>query len=978
MMKKRLKTILAAALATVAMTVLAVVFAGRSDKDEHAELVDNRTVVMSATETDVTLGGTMKLKASLSLGKGKFAWSSSDETIVSVKQDGTLNALALGTAKITASCGDKAGSCTVTVVLPDGYPVFAEYGQTAELFIGKNWNIHSDVLYNGSPVPAAVTYDSKDPSVATVSSSGVITGVGEGDTEIVVQADYEGMAASMTVGVTVYGDVIVETESTSVALQLLNDDANGFSTTNVVGIRGLSDLQDVTDSIEEVKWTAKDISIAAVSEISDANGEKRASVTAVSNGSTEIVCSFVYNGTPYSKTFVADVEKAKYRVDGTVAYDSVLDGNKVIAIPAELPGPCELTSAFSVKFGETPIGFIEYAGGTDVICAGAANLAKGETDIVFTDEKWECVYGASLYCTGVLTQDSHEVLDAGGMIAAGESYALLEDIDLGWTGDKEPVQIMGTLEGMGHTIKGITIGVKPTSGWTVDPNDGSQTFSSYIALNSGVIKNVRFEFEIAVMKNDDKPTFLSLVEFNRGEISNTVVMATVRDNGWWSAVYVAKNYGMIRNSVTVIPYIENSSRSRLSAFVCFSYGGTIQNCYTCGSEWDGMNDADAYGAGKCYSEAYDGGVTVSNWKGVSDPSAIADTENFAPSDGWNGYWNKNENTITFGGEEVNITPTEYFSASYAEESSGNIILPLPEGLLPGTKKPTVTFGDKEVKIVSLSGNTLIAEKGNLAYGTYNVKIAYDDMTYVAKNVRYVTKALKNSDMENFKSILQANPDGYFLLTEDIDFKGTHLVGNINFGGTFDGGGYALKNFILDYLDAENGYNTWFINTNTGIIKDVKLVIAGAKQNNNQMSFININKGTIENIYVDFTFNETQPIYAWSKYAALVYDNNGTVRNCIFEIRVPDGVDIGVGQGENADKTIFAAVAAYNKGGGCIENCHIVTGGKTIDAILWPWGTQTNNASYDTMQELAASVIFNSENGWSKYWKTENGEVVFGN
>lgn len=69
-------------------------------------------------------------------------------------------------------------------------------------------------------------------------------------------------------------------------------------------------------------------------------------MTAVSNGSTEIVCSFVYNGTPYSKTFVADVEKAKYRVDGTVAYDSVLDGNKVIAIPAELPGPCELTSAF--------------------------------------------------------------------------------------------------------------------------------------------------------------------------------------------------------------------------------------------------------------------------------------------------------------------------------------------------------------------------------------------------------------------------------------------------------------------------------------------------------------------------------------------------------------------------------------------------------------------------------------------------------
>ena len=158
---KRFKIAIIAALAAVVMLCLGIA-AGCGGDNDPSELVDNRTVVINPETLVLQPGKTEKLTAKFSVGKGKFEWTSSDETIVSVDENGNVHGVALGTASITATCGEKQGTCSVTVSLPDGYPIFRNGDQSAELFVGEVWNIDSTVTFNGDVVPAKIEYDVLD------------------------------------------------------------------------------------------------------------------------------------------------------------------------------------------------------------------------------------------------------------------------------------------------------------------------------------------------------------------------------------------------------------------------------------------------------------------------------------------------------------------------------------------------------------------------------------------------------------------------------------------------------------------------------------------------------------------------------------------------------------------------------------------------------------------------------------------------
>lgn len=82
------------------------------------------------------------------------------------------------------------GSITLTVTLnPTSVPV----GQTSTATV--------TILLSGSPIPGATpTWATLSPGIASVSTSGVVTGVGEGQTKIV--ATYGGAAGDATITVT--------------------------------------------------------------------------------------------------------------------------------------------------------------------------------------------------------------------------------------------------------------------------------------------------------------------------------------------------------------------------------------------------------------------------------------------------------------------------------------------------------------------------------------------------------------------------------------------------------------------------------------------------------------------------------------------------------------------------------------------------------------------------------------------------------
>ena len=122
-------------------------------------------------------------------------FSSSDETIATVNQQGKVVAVNGGTAVITATCGSQTATCLVTC------DFIAEEEQTSseeELAPALNSTDmtlcypgeQAPLIVNNLPDGAQVTFTSENASVATVSSSGTITAVGSGTTT--VRAEFSG------------------------------------------------------------------------------------------------------------------------------------------------------------------------------------------------------------------------------------------------------------------------------------------------------------------------------------------------------------------------------------------------------------------------------------------------------------------------------------------------------------------------------------------------------------------------------------------------------------------------------------------------------------------------------------------------------------------------------------------------------------------------------------------------------------------
>ncbi len=969
-MKKLFISILSC-LAILSLSALAI-----SCGKKESVVKDNRTVILSATELTVEKGKGERLSADLSVGKGKFVWSSSDETVATVDENGTVFGVNAGKTTVTATCGGKKADCVITVVLPDGYPKFVRGNENIETFVGKTYKIDTAVKFNGEEVEAKISYDVENEGIATV-NGGVVTGVKEGVTALTVTANYCGYAVVKTITVKVHGRMIVEPTEENVTLQLVADSSLGYNVSAYLGVKAYFDLSDVTEFVQNVVWTTENDEIVTVAATEDQDGRKSAIASSVGAGATKIKCDFKYNGESYSYSFNVTAEKSVYVADEGILFDSVTDGKETATLETGLPANCAATDNLSVIVGGNAQTVQKKDGGKIVL--SRPTVEKGETEIVLQDDKWICSVKDGVYATAILTADNHSVLKSGGEIPAGSYYVLGEDVDVEWSSKTmEPIKVYGTLDGRGRTLKGITLD-KPATGWWKDLGDSSQTYVSYIATNGGVIKNLAVRYETTTSVENGQNTFSDLIHSNNGEINNVFVTAHVKGSAWYGSLVVGKNYGVIKNCVTVAPTYpsEHNLRNRLSAYVAFSYGGSIIDCYTLGEKWNGLNDSSAYGAGKCYSEAYTGGVTLKNWRGVTDMAEILAVYDFSSDDGWNKYWTANEYSLFFSGEEISLIPTTYLNIDYVEEKDGAITIPVPEDVtLSGM---TVTFNDKKVTPVSVNEGVLTVKKGSLNYGEYTIKISYADKTYKALNVSFVTKAIRNADAGEFIGLFTGDEDSYYVLAEDVYFGGKGLAGKITLKGTLDGKGHSLKNFTLDFVAGgeANGWNAYLFAENKGTIKNISFDYSMKDSPNDRIAIVDVNSGVIENVYSKVKIIETiQNDY--QKGGAITRQNSGgTIRNCIVDVSAADGVIVGK-DAEGSKYSAVAAVAWYNQNGGKIERCYANVSGCDIPITCYNIdGTVTDSVAFDSAFDMISALKLDSALGWSGYFKIVNGELVFG-
>ncbi len=150
------------------------------------------SVTLDNTSISILVNKSKKLEATVlpdDAGNKALTWTSSDTSIVTVNNSGNVYGCKVGTATITATAKDgsgKSASCTVTVKQPVTRIDLSSY--YPELYINETKQLIATVSPDNAG-DKTVTWESKDPSIATVDNKGNITGKKAGSTEIKVTAN---------------------------------------------------------------------------------------------------------------------------------------------------------------------------------------------------------------------------------------------------------------------------------------------------------------------------------------------------------------------------------------------------------------------------------------------------------------------------------------------------------------------------------------------------------------------------------------------------------------------------------------------------------------------------------------------------------------------------------------------------------------------------------------------------------------------
>ena len=155
---------------------------------------------------DLQVGGTVQLSGVAKDSKGNtlsnrtITWSSSSTSIATVTSSGLVTGIGAGTASITASSDGKNSARNVTVISSPVAAITVTAGTTV-LQIGATTQATA-VLRDGAGnviTGRTVTWSSNSTGIATVSTTGTVTGVGQGKASI--SATAEGQVGTVEISV---------------------------------------------------------------------------------------------------------------------------------------------------------------------------------------------------------------------------------------------------------------------------------------------------------------------------------------------------------------------------------------------------------------------------------------------------------------------------------------------------------------------------------------------------------------------------------------------------------------------------------------------------------------------------------------------------------------------------------------------------------------------------------------------------------
>lgn len=163
-------------------------------------------VTITAPSNTVPVGGRMQAVATARDADGNIltarqvAWSSSNPSVAQVASDGTISGLTIGNTTINAIIDGQIGTLPISVV-GSAPASIAIVPASATISLGKTAQLIAEVRDQGGNVLPGqpISWSSGNSAIATVSSNGLVTGVGAGTANITATSGSFSTTASVTV-----------------------------------------------------------------------------------------------------------------------------------------------------------------------------------------------------------------------------------------------------------------------------------------------------------------------------------------------------------------------------------------------------------------------------------------------------------------------------------------------------------------------------------------------------------------------------------------------------------------------------------------------------------------------------------------------------------------------------------------------------------------------------------------------------------
>ncbi|MDQ2664785.1 MAG: Ig-like domain-containing protein, partial [Gemmatimonadota bacterium] len=239
-------------------------------------LVTPNPLSMSVGQSVIAVATARSATGAIATGR-TVVWASSNLSVATVSQDGTVLAVGAGTATITATSEGQTGVTTVTV---SNVPVMSVAILPAFSTVTPNASVQLSVVLtdaNGVTVTGRpVAWTSSNPAIATVNATtGLVTGVSPGSAVVTGSTEGKSGTAAVNVTQTVVGSVAVTPPTSSLAV----GQSAGLAAT-------VTDANGATLTGRVVSWSSNDAAIATVSQagVVTAVAPGIATITATSEG----------------------------------------------------------------------------------------------------------------------------------------------------------------------------------------------------------------------------------------------------------------------------------------------------------------------------------------------------------------------------------------------------------------------------------------------------------------------------------------------------------------------------------------------------------------------------------------------------------------------------------------------------------------------------------------------------------------------